>query len=387
MKPLSTLMAVALLAICCGADEAPKSPAPQSPPADPQAAWKRIEPFFTPPAEFKGVLGPYRNPLQFNDGSIAKTPDDWKRRRQEILDDWHNAMGPWPEMYKDPKLEITKTEQRENFTQHKVMIHFTPDHGLAGYLLVPPGAGPFPAVLVVFYDAESSIGTGKSANCDYGLQLTRRGFVTLNIGSPTFNPINPKKPDAAWQPLSHLAYVAANCHALLSARKEVDPQRIGVVGHSYGGKWALFASCLYDKFAAAVWSDPGIVFDESLPNVNYWENWYLGAEAGAKRKVGTPSKDNPRTGAYKNLIDNKHDLTELHALMAPRPFLVSGGSEDPPYRWKALNHAAAVYKLLDHDKKIGLTARPDHNLTPEALNQTCDFFEHFLKNTPAAKSP
>ena len=38
--------------------------------------------------------------------------------------------------------------------------------------------------------------------------------------------------------------------------------RIGIVGHSFGGKWSLFASCLYEKFACAAWSDAGIVFDE-----------------------------------------------------------------------------------------------------------------------------
>ena len=58
------------------------------------------------------------------------------------------------------------------------------------------------------------------------------------------------------------------------------PGRIGVLGHSYGGKWAMFASCLFEKFACGVWSDPGIVFDESRPNVNYWEPWYLGWEPG-----------------------------------------------------------------------------------------------------------
>lgn len=39
----------------------------------------------------------------------------------------------------------------------------------------------------------------------------------------------------------------------------------------------MFASCLYEKFACAVWSDPGIVFDETKGGyINYWEPWYLG---------------------------------------------------------------------------------------------------------------
>ena len=83
----------------------------------------------------------------------------------------------------------------------------------------------------------------------------------------------------------------------------------------------------------------GIVFDETRSNVNYWEPWYLGWEPGRTRKRGVITPESPRTGAYKRLVESGHDLHELHALMAPRPFLVSGGSEDPPQRWAALNHA------------------------------------------------
>jgi len=70
------------------------------------------------------------------------------------------------------------------------------------------------------------------------------------------------------------------------------------------------------------------VFDETRPNVNYWEPWYLGLDPQRQRTPGVPDAANPRTGAYKQLMESGHDLHELHALMAPRPFLVSGGSED-----------------------------------------------------------
>ena len=49
--------------------------------------------------------------------------------------------------------------------------------------------------------------------------------------------------------------------------------------------------------------------------------------------------------------------------MAPRPFLVSGGSEDPPERWRALNHAVAVNKLLGYEDRVAMTNRPGHDPT------------------------
>jgi hypothetical protein len=117
---------------------------------------------------------------------------------------------------------------------------------------------------------------------------------------------------------------------------QVDPA--GRLSGSRIGKWSMFASCLYDKFACAVWSDPGIVFNEQNGNVNYWEPWYLGYDPSVQRKPGIPSADNPRTGLYKELVEAGDDLVDLHALMAPRPVLVSGGTEDPPRNWLALNH-------------------------------------------------
>jgi len=104
----------------------------------------------------------------------------------------------------------------------------------------------------------------------------------------------------------------------------------------------MFASCLYEPFAAAVWSDGGVVFDEKRIAVNYWEPWYLGLDPAVTRKRGLVTPQNGRTGAYQRIFEAGHDLHELHALMAPRPFLVSGGSEDTPARWLPLNHAVAV---------------------------------------------
>jgi hypothetical protein len=79
------------------------------------------------------------------------------------------------------------------------------------------------------------------------------------------------------------------------------------------------------------------------------------------------------------MIETGRDLHELHALMAPRPFLVSGGAEDPPKRWQALNHAVAVNKLLGCTNRVAMTNRPTHDPTPESNEQLCAFFEHFLR--------
>src|SRR5262249_6507554 len=196
---------------------------------------------------------------------------DWARRRKEILDNWHSLMGPWPTVLEKPRVEVLARSRRDNFTQYRVRLEIAPKQTGEGWLMVPEGRGPFPAVLVVFYEPETSAGLNpKQPLGDFGLQLARRGFVTLSIGTPGGDAGKPDIGKAGCQPLSFHAYVAANCWQALANRPEVDAKRIGVVGHSYGGKWALFAGALWDRFACVAVSDPGIVFDEMRSNVNYW---------------------------------------------------------------------------------------------------------------------
>jgi hypothetical protein len=336
----------------------------------------RIAPFFTPPPALAGDFGAYRSPLTFDDGRPVKTPEDWRKRRQEIRRYWEGRMGRWPALVTRPKLERLEQTRREGLTQHRIRLEVAPGRTTEGYLLVPDGKGPFPAVVVVFYDPETGVGL-KGERRDFALQLAKRGFVALSIGRD-YTTNYPAEAGPPLQPLSFLGYVGANCYNALAALPEVDAKRIGVLGHSYGGKWAMFAACLYDRFACSAWSDPGIVFDEQRPNVNYWEPWYLGFDPAITRKRGVVTPDNPRTGAYKQLVADGRDLHELHALHAPRPFLVSGGSEDPPERWRALNHAAAVNRLLGYENRVAMTNRPGHDPTPESNEQLCSFFEHFL---------
>jgi hypothetical protein len=287
-------------------------------------------------------------------------------------------MGSWPPLLDKPMIEYLDQIRRENFRQHRVRVQTAPGWTHSGYLLVPDGDGPFPAMLVVYYEPETSIGANDKQLRDFGYQLAKRGFVTLSIGSPPGS-YYPTKETCRVQPLSFHAYVAANCHTALAALPQVDAARIGVMGHSYGGKWAMFASCLYDKFACGIWSDGGIVFDERRSNVNYWEPWYLGYEPGAVRKPGIPRDDNPRTGPYRKMIESGRDLHELHALMAPRPFLVSGGAEDHRGRWKALNHAIQVNSFLGYRNRVAMTNRQGHSPTEESNEQVYRFAKYVLQ--------
>ena len=107
--------------------------------------------------------------------------------------------------------------------------------------------------------------------------------------------------------------------------------------------------------------------------------WNMGYHPKPWRERGLITESNPARGLYPELIKNGFDLTDLHALMAPRPFLVSGGSVDPPERWIPLNHSIAINKLLGFNDRVAMTNRAKHSPNVESNEQVYLFFEYFLE--------
>jgi hypothetical protein len=341
---------------------------------DEEPTWESLRGYFTPPARYEGDFGNHPSLLTFDDGRPVRSAADWPARRAEILARWHGLMGLWPPLLEEPRLLLRDGFHVGDVTIRPLTTQVAGDLLTDGYLCLPENlSAPAPAVLTLYYEPESGIGRNPEVSGrQFALELARRGFVALSMGW------RPSPRGDGWQPLSYLAYCAANCRRLLGEMEEVDAGRVGVFGHSYGGKWALFAACLDEGFAAGAWSDPGIVFDETREDVNYWDRWYLGDTPGEPRPAGPPSTDNPRRGAYAEMVRRGMDLPELLALMAPRPMFVSGGSEDPPGRWRALNRVREVYDLLDAPGRVGMANRRTHAPGPSDTDLICRVLGWFL---------
>src|SRR5262249_7508956 len=134
--------------------------------------------------KYQGDLGKFRSPLEFAGGKPVKTVEDWQRRRAEIRETWHKLMGPWPPLLGKPQVETIKSTRRDSITQHQLRLGVAlGDEMVDAFLLVPDGKGPFPAAVVVYYDAQTGVGLGTKLR-DYGWHLAKRGFVTLSLGKP-----------------------------------------------------------------------------------------------------------------------------------------------------------------------------------------------------------
>lgn len=77
--------------------------------------------------------------------------------------------------------------------------------------------------------------------------------------------------------------------------------------------------------------------------------------------------------------EQNRDLHILHALIAPRPFLVLGGSEDPVDRWHAFHHTVEINRLMGHQERVFFSQRPGHAPTMQSNDQLLKFFKYFLQ--------
>jgi hypothetical protein len=139
----------------------------------------------------------------------------------------------------------------------------------------------------------------------------------------------------------------------LLTRPDVDPARIGIIGHSLGGKMALYGAAFEPRIKAIVSSEPGIALEFS----NYGDFWYLG------RAIEKLPRD---AGQH-----------ELLALTAPRPFLLIGGeSADGDKSWPTLLAAQSRYENKDH---IGMcNHRSGHSPDEECVKLAMEWLERFL---------
>src|SRR6056297_764871 len=125
------------------------------------AAWETIAPYFQPPEEWRNDFGDYSSLLPSSDGRLVRNRQQWHQRRAEINQKWTKLLGSWPPLITDPDVELLESKERDDFTQHRIRFEWVPGQKTVGYLLVPDGEGPFPAVVTVYYEPETAIGNGK----------------------------------------------------------------------------------------------------------------------------------------------------------------------------------------------------------------------------------
>ena len=137
---------------------------------------------------------------------------------------------------------------------------------LAGTLTIPPGKGPFPSVLLIpgsgAHDRDETL-LGHKVFLVLADYLTRKGIVVLRVDDRGVNKSTGKFFGDATT--ADFATDAEAGVAYLKTRSEVDPHKIGLIGHSEGGLIAPMVAASDPNVAFIVMmAGPGVPLDEAL---------------------------------------------------------------------------------------------------------------------------
>lgn len=322
----------------------------------------------------------------------GSSESDWRRWRQAALPAVQATCGRMPEKVPlNPELlaewhEDGLIKQRVVFDVEKGLsataLVFRPENatGRLPAILACHGHGPFGKAAVMGCASGSEMRAHIAAlNYDYGLQMAKAGYVTLAIDWRGFGERDDRrKPHfdarAGQRDLCNIHYLratmlgttmlGANIHDGLCAidylcqQPFVDPQRLGVMGLSFGGTMTTWLALMDQRLKAAdviCYSDFFRVFAMSDANV-------------------CGNQINPGLFAVA-------DLPDLQGLIAPRPLLVEIGLHDECF---SVDTALACYREVE---KIYLAAsvkdRLELDLFPGGhqwgANKSLAFFNQHLK--------
>ena len=362
-------------------------------------------------------------PALFPDGRVPRTPEEWRPRREEILELFReHVYGRSPGRPDRLDFEVVERDDAAMggaATLTRVAIVSTQagrHHRFVLTLFVPNGAkGPVPVFLLLnnrppgnvdparaeksgFWPAEAVIARG------YGiaaLQVSdlapddkeqyRQGVIGLFRGNAVGDE------PSAWKALGAWAWGASRALDYFETHPAVDARRVAVVGHSRGGKAALWAGAQDERFALVVSNESGEGgaalsrrhYGETIERITtVFPHWFAG-------------RYSTYTGRPEALPVDQHMLL---ALIAPRPLYVASADEDlwadPRGEFMALAHASPAYALWG-DPPIAAEAMPPleqplvagrrgyhvrrggHNLTPYDWERFMDFADRMWRE-PAA---
>jgi dienelactone hydrolase len=304
---------------------------------------------------------------------------NWAKRRSKILAAMEQVMGPLPDASRKVPLDVQIAEETKTPHYVRKKLTFAPekDDRVPAHLLIPlEQPRKLPAVLCLHQTTrigkDEPAGLGGKPNLAYAHHLAERGYVSLALDYPNFGEYTFDAYQRGYQSGSMKA-VWNNMRAidLLQSLPEVDPERIGCIGHSLGGHNTLFTA-VFDTRIKALVSNCGFT---SFPK------YY-----GGNLKGWSSATYMPRIEKVFDLKPEKmpFDFTDIVSALAPRAFLASAPLHDDNFEVSGVKDCIAaaqpVYELLGAKEKLAANY-PDckHDFPPEARQVAYDWLDRWLK--------
>jgi len=323
----------------------------------------------TPPKELP-AKAPRLSPLLVDaDGRTIDTLEGWKKRRAEIRKSWLDFLGTLKAERPKPKLEVLEEDRPEGCIRQLVRYEGEPGIVVEGYLLKPATQdGPRPGVVALHSTVKHTIrqpaGVEGNPAKAFGPKLARRGVVTfcpkcflwVGEGSYAERVVDFQRRNPGCKGMAKMLWDAMLAVDILASVPEVDPKRLGAVGHSLGGKETLYLAAFDERIRATVSSEGSI----GIPFCNWHASWYLSEAV--------------RDGSW----TRRHH--EVLSLVAPRAFLLLGGDKsDGAHSWPYIQAALPVYRLYGGTPRLGLfNHRKGHSVPPEAEARLYEWLATYL---------
>lgn len=302
---------------------------------------------------------------------IVPTMESWREERAALLNRWKAVLGTPAFENFDRKQEPVEIVERPTYTGTVFKQSTGPDTFQTLLLMEPKlvTLSPRPGVVVPFYDPDRMAGLDlktyqpitETPSIRFGYHLVQQGYVVVCTEAFPYNMVPEPEHNFGfawweqatdkllienpnWTGIAKLAWDTSLAIDLLLEQPDIDLGKIGVMGHSLGGKIALYTGVFDQRVTAIVGSDFGVGFNFS----NWDAPWYLG----------------------KKILSSDFSLAHHHllALCAPRPFFLIGGEADRPASWQYILEAQKIYKLYGSNESIGFVDHATgHRPTEESL--------------------
>ena len=286
-------------------------------------------------------------------------------------------MGALPRAEKAPlQIQVLEELRFDGYTRKKITYEALAGDPVPAYLMVPDFPGRRPAVLALHPTGALGkgipAGVGGRPNRWYAHELARRGYVVL---APDYVYMGDEQADPYELDYKSGTMKGIHNHVrgidLLVSLPQVDPGRIGAIGHSLGGHNSLFVavfdprvkavvtSCRFNAFAKYKGGDlTGWSSDKYMPRI---------ASMHGKDPARTP-----------------FDFTEILGAIAPRALFVAAPLGDANFGvsgvWDCLRAARPVYEKIftAPDRLVAVHPDAGHDFPREVRLQAYEFLDHWL---------
>lgn len=307
---------------------------------------------------------------------------DWESRRGHVLEHLQEVAGPLPGPERLAPLDVkVLSETRERgYTRRKIEFQAEPGDRVPAWLLIPDGPpAKRPAMLCLHQtikigkDEPAGLGGGEGRH--YAKDLALRGYVAIVPDYPNFG-------DYKCDPYA-MGYTSATMKGIwnhkravdvLASLPEVDPERIGAIGHSLGGHNAIFAA-LFEPRIKVVISSCGF---------NAFPYYYKGDVKGWSHKGYMPRLKDVYDLDLKKI---PFDWPELIGALAPRPFFTNSPLHDANFEVEGvrvcIRAARPIYALYRaEDDLVADYPDAEHAFPAEARAKAYEFLDRKLKPAP-----